>query len=59
MKRYYLFLLKGSWRTRDITAWTLKQAFNIAKREYGDKLLKSYQTCSLAGYVFSGWKSMT
>lgn len=57
-KRWYLFLLQGSYRTRDIEAYTLKQAFQIAKKEYGSKVLSSYQTCPLSGMVFSGWKDI-
>lgn len=56
MKRWYLFLLQNSWRTRDIEAHTLKQAWNIAKKEYGDKLIDTYQSCSKNSMTFSGWK---
>jgi len=56
MRRWYIFLLQGSWRTRDIKAFTLRQAYRTAKKEYGDKVLASYQTCPLTGMVFSGWK---
>jgi hypothetical protein len=57
MKRWYIFLIQGSWRTRDIEAHTLKQAYRIAKKEYKN-VLDSYQTCPLTGTTFSGWKEM-
>ncbi len=57
MQRWYLFLIEGSYRTRDIKAHTLKQAYRIAKKEYKG-VLNSYQTCPLTGMVFSGWKEM-
>jgi hypothetical protein len=55
-KRWYLFLLQGSWRTRDIEAYTLKQAWNIAKKEYGERLIDTYQVASQNAFIFSGWK---
>jgi hypothetical protein len=58
MKRYYTFSLQGSWRTEDITAYTLKQAYKIACKKYGDKIIRMYQTCPFNGMVFSGWKQM-
>ena len=58
MKRWYIFLLKGSWRTKDIEAYTLQQAYKIAKKEYGEKVYTTYQTCPLSGTTFSGWKEM-
>ena len=58
MKRWYLFLLEESWRTRDIEAYTLQQAYRIARKEYGDQVYSTYQTCPLSGSVFSGWKNM-
>lgn len=58
MQRYYIFLLQGSWRTDDRLASTVEQAYRIAKKVYGYNVIRQYQTCSLNGMVFSGWKQM-
>jgi AAA+ superfamily predicted ATPase len=56
MKRYYTFLLQGSWRTKDIVAHTLKQAYHQAVKEHGDKVIKQYATSPIGRSTFSDWK---
>ena len=59
MKRWYHFLLKDSFRTEDIEAHTVKQAYRKAVKKYGDRVCCSYQVCSKRACVFSSWLSLS